>query len=49
MSILKSEHMKNIVQEEYDKCLVLNNHINYKQVLKQEESVKKWNNKNKSP
>lgn len=40
--------MKHMVQEEYDKCLVLNNHINYKQILKEQEKVKKWTSKNKS-
>jgi hypothetical protein len=39
--------MKNVIQEEYDKCLVLNNLINYRLVLKEEENFKKWNSKNK--
>ena len=39
--------MKNLIQEEYDKCLVLNNLINYKLVFKEEENVKKWNSRNK--
>lgn len=47
MGIIKSEHMKNLIQEEYDKCLVLNNLINYKLVFKEEENVKKWNSRNK--
>lgn len=48
MGIIKSEHMKHTIQEEYDKCLILNNHIHYKQILKEEDTVKKWNSKNKS-
>ena len=47
LKILKDDKLQCIIQEQYEKCLMINSVIKQKIKLSEEQEIKKWNNKTK--